>query len=144
MATKREQALAALYARLATIGGGVMVKRNEVVDQAIPAAGLVVVRDGDPGEPEVYLSPLTYAWRHRADVEAFVQKAPPGTAASALDALLASIASALYADRTLGGAVDHLECEAPQIVDEEVEGAAAVRAARIPVILHYDSTDPLA
>jgi hypothetical protein len=36
------------------------VLRNEVLPAKIPAGGLVIVRDGDLGEPEVTLNPVSY------------------------------------------------------------------------------------
>ena len=47
-------------------------------------------------------------------------------------------------DRTLGGLCDWVEAEAPRPVDLPVEGAASLKAAVIPVILHYTTADPLA
>ena len=35
------------------------------------------------------------------------------------------------------------EAEAPQPVDLPVEGAAGLKAAVIPVVLHYSTADPL-
>jgi hypothetical protein len=63
---------------------------------------------------------------------------------AAFDTLTASIGSALAADRTLGGLCDWVEAEAPQPVDLPVEGAASLKAAVIPVVLHYSTADPLA
>ena len=61
----------------------------------------------------------------------------------AFDALIASIGSAITADRTLGGLCDWVEAEAPRPVDLPVEGAASLKAGVIPVILHYSTADPL-
>jgi hypothetical protein len=60
------------------------------------------------------------------------------------DTLTASIGSALAADRTLGGLCDWVEAEAPRPVDLPVEGAASLKAAVIPVVLHYSTADQLA
>jgi hypothetical protein len=46
----RELALQALLARLQTVGSP-EVARNEVLPAKLPAGGLVILRDGDPGEP---------------------------------------------------------------------------------------------
>ena len=64
--------------------------------------------------------------------------------ASAFDSLIASIGTALEADRTLGGLCEWVEPEAPASVDLPVEGAAALKAAVITVVLHYTTTGPLA
>lgn len=142
MPTRREQILAALLARLQTIPSA--VKREEPLPEKVPAAGLVILRDGDPGEPEMLLSPLTYLWQHRAEIEVIVQQAPTETATAALDALLAEIGLVLSSDRTLSGLVDWIEWGAPRTRDLAIDGAAGLKAAVATVILHYASADPLA
>jgi hypothetical protein len=140
MPTARETVLAALLARLQTLAA--LTLRDEVLPERIPAAGLIILRDGQPGEPEVTLSPLRYHYQHRAELEVVVQ-ATNGRA-SAFDSLIAAIGTALETDRTLGGLCDWVEPEAPASVDLPVEGAAALKAAMITVVLHYTTTGPLA
>ena len=101
----------------------------------------MILRDGEPGEPEVTLSPLAYHDQHRAEIEAVVQG---GDRDAAFDTLCASIGAALAADRTLGGLCDRVEPDAPQPADLPIEGGQALKAAVIPVVLHYSSADPLA
>jgi hypothetical protein len=140
MLTTRESILAALHARLQPIDA--LVFRDEILPERIPPAGLIILRDGQPGEPEVTLSPLRYHYQHRAELEVVVQA---GTGrATAFDTLIASIGTALEADRTLGGLCDWVEPEAPASVDLPIEGAAALKAAVITVVLHYTTTGPLA
>lgn len=143
MPTRREQILAALLARLQTIPSAA-VKREEPLPEKVPAAGLVILRDSDPGEPEVLLSPLTYMWQHRAEIEVIVQKAPAEAATAALDALLAEVGLVLSSDRSLSGLVDWIEWGAPRTRDLAIDGAAGLKAAVATVILHYASVDPLA
>ena len=139
MPTQRETILAALHARLSTLP--VATLRGEVLPERVLAAGLLILRDGDPGEPDVTLSPLAYHYRHRVEIEAVVQA---GDRDAAFDALCAGIGEALAADRTLVGLCDWVEAEAPRPVDLPVEGAASLKAAVIPVVLHYTTADPLA
>ena len=139
MASKRETILAALHARLQTLAAPVL--RGDVLPERIPASGLIILRDGRPGDPEVTLSPLTYFYEHRAELEVVIQA---GTGRDALfDTLAADIGSVLAADRTLGGLCDWVEAEAPEPVDLPIDGAAALKAAVITVVLHYATTDPL-
>jgi len=140
MPTTRETVLATLLARLQALAA--LTLRDEVLPERIPAAGLIILRDGQPGEPEVTLSPLRYHYQHRAELEVVVQA--PNDRATALDTLIASIGAALEADRTLGGLCDWVEPEAPASVDLPVEGAAALKAAVITINLHYTTTGPLA
>ena len=138
MPTPRETILAALFARLSALPAAVL--RGDVLPERVPAAGLLILRDGEPGEPEVTLSPLRYHYEHRAEIEAVVQGASRDVA---FDALCASVGAVLAADRTLGGLCDWVEAEAPQPVDLPVEGAASLKAAVITVVLHYTTADPL-
>jgi hypothetical protein len=139
MATIRETILAALHARLSALPA--TAQRGEVLPERVSAAGILILRDGEPGEPEVTLSPLAYHYKHRAEIEAVVQG---NDRDASFDALCASIGAALADDRTLGGLCDWLEAEAPRPVDLPVAGAASLKAAVVPVILHYTTADPLA
>jgi hypothetical protein len=128
-----------LYARVSELPATAL--RGEVLPERVPDAGLLILRDGEPGEPEVTLSPLAYHYQHRAEIEAVVQ----GPDRDVLfDTLTASIGTVLAADRTLGGLCEWVEAKAPQPVDLPVEGAASLKAAVIPVVLHYSTADPLA
>ncbi|WP_111432096.1 acyl-CoA transferase [Rhodobacteraceae bacterium DSL-40] len=139
MPTPRETILTALHARLSALPATAL--RGDVLPERVPAEGLLILRDGEPGEPEVTLSPLAYHYQHRAEIEAVVQGSDRD---AAFDTLTASIGTALAADRTLGGLCDWVEAEAPRPVDLPVEGAASLKAAVVPVVLHYSTADPLA
>jgi hypothetical protein len=139
MPTSREIILATLHVRLQPLAA--LTLRNAVLPERIPPDGLIILRDGDPGEPEVTLSPLRYHYQHRAELEVVVH----GTDRDAtFDILITSIGTAVETDRTLGGLCDWVEAEAPAPVDLPVEGAASLKAAVITVVLHYSVPDPLA
>ena len=140
MTTTREIVLAALHARLQPLAA--LMLRDDGLPERIPASGLIILRDGQPSEPEVTLSPLRYHYQHRAELELVVQ-APNGRA-TAFDTLIAAIGAAIESDRTLGGLCDWIEPEAPASVDLPIEGAAALKAAVITLNLHYTTTGPLA
>lgn len=139
MPTKRETILQAVVSALQSHVPRAL--RGDVLPERVPAEGLLILRDGEPGEPDVTLSPLRYHYQHRAEIEAVVQGAARD---AAFDTLTASVGAALSADRTLGGLCDWVEAEAPRPVDLPVEGAASLKAAVIPVVLHYSTADPLA
>jgi hypothetical protein len=138
MPTQRETILTALHARLSALSATAL--RGEVLPERVPTAGLLILRDGEPGEPEVTLSPLAYHYQHRAEIEAVVQGTDRD---AAFDALCAGIGAAIAADRTLGGLCDWVEAEAPRPVDLPVEGAASLKTAVIGVSLFYATSDPL-
>lgn len=139
MPTLRETILAELHTRLSALPA--IALRSDVLPERVPTKGLLILRDGEPGDPAVTLSPIAYHYQHRAEIEAVVQGA---NRHATFDALCASIGTAIATDRTLGGFCDWVETEAPRSVDLPVEGASCLKAAVIPVILHYTTADPLA
>src|SRR5512134_821817 len=142
MPSTREQVLSALFDQLRTMALA-SVKRNEGLPQAVPAAGLVILRDGDPGEPDVTLNPVHLFFSHRAEIEVFVSPLAGGGGEAALDMLLGNIGAALAADRSLGGLVENLTWSAPEISVLAIEGAAPILSARVIVTLEYLTADPL-
>ena len=138
--TIRETILSALHGALQTQAASVL--RGETLPERVPATGLLILRDGDPGEPAVTMSPLRYHYQHRAELEAVVQVGGPGRDV-AFDSLVAAVGTALKVDRTLGDRCDWVEAEAPRLVDVAVDGAATLKAAVIPIVLHYSTSDPL-
>lgn len=102
---------------------------------------LVIVSDGDPGEPTWTLSPMTWHYEHRAEIDVIVQTA--GNRDAAFDAICMAIGATLSADRTLGGLCEWCEAEAPSPADIPIDGGAPIKAATIPVNLVYSTTDPL-
>lgn len=143
MTSKREQALAGLFLCLKDNVTGLSVLRNEPLPTKVPAEGLLILRDGDPGEPEVTLSPTRYHYQHRAEIEALVQHGDPAQRDTALDTLLEKVAKALDGQTSLDGLVDYLHIETPEFLSETVEGAPTIKAAVVPIILEYSTSNPL-
>ena len=140
MPTTREAILTTLADLLRTIPH-MPVLRGEVLPERIPSAGLMILRDGAPGEPGVTLSPLTYHFQHRAELEVIVQSATDRD--TRFDALLAQISAVIAADRTLRGLCDWVEPAAAEPIDLPVEGAASLKGGIIPITLHYATNDTL-
>ncbi len=140
MTSYRESILRALHATLQTVPTTVL--RGEVLPERVPAGGFVILRDGDPGEPEVTLSPLRYHWQHQAEVEVIVQDKDASLRATLFDVLVEQIGSTLTADRTLGGLCDWIDPGAPAPTDLPIEGGQALKAAVLPITLIYTTTAP--
>ena len=96
MPIHRETVLVALHARLSSLPATTL--RGELLPERVRAAGLLILRDGEPGDPEVTLSPLRYHYQHRAEIEAVVQG---NERDSAFDALCAGIGTTVSVNRTL-------------------------------------------
>jgi len=138
----RETILSALFSALQTVTG-TTVLRDEVLPERVPPAGLLILRDGDPGTPEIMLSPLSYFYEHKAELEVIVQGNTPAARAAAFNALVQNIGTVIAANRTLGGLCDWVEATAPKPVDLPVEGGEALKAAVIEITLIYTTADPL-
>lgn len=140
--SKREEVLQALYERLSALTG-VDVRRNEVLPLKIPANGLVVLRDGNIGEPLVLLSPPRYLFQHRAEIEVLMQKVSPADRGSGLDSLLEKIGRLIMVDPTLSGRIDYMHAEPPEFSEEPIEGGITIKAAIVPIVLEYVSDSNL-
>ncbi|MDR6952297.1 hypothetical protein J2X65_001652 [Ancylobacter sp. 3268] len=139
----REAALEALRQSIATVRPASDVKRNVDVPASVGPGGLFIVRDGEPGEPSVSLSPPSYEWQHQADVEIYADGATTAARGSLLDALLMDLGATIIADPTLGGAVLWAEPSAPSRRDQPSDGGAALASAIVTVTLVYTTTSPL-
>jgi hypothetical protein len=117
--------------------------RNATIPERIPTGGLAILRDGDPGEPEVLLSPAQYIYDHRAEVDLIVDAASPDARDATFDALKLAVGTALASNRTLGGRCDYVLAEAAAPVALAIEGGEGMKAATIGVILIYGTDDPL-
>lgn len=140
--SRREQILAALSVVLAEQLAA-PVRRNEVLPEKVPAAGLVILRDGEPGEPDITLNPRTEFFAHRVELEVYVPRDQSGGGEAALDQLLGAIGAALRVDETLGGLAENLTPSAPETGALALEGAPPMLTARIIVTIEYLVSDPL-
>lgn len=133
--------LAGLMAALATPGR--VIERNLDLPEDIPAAGLVILRDGQLEQTGTVLSPLRYEFVNRADLELFVT----GDDAAARDADMATlrgqVVAFVTANRTLGGLVDWLDAEEPDDRGVPIDGGPGVKAALLSLEAHFTSDSPL-
>ena len=136
--------LAAIKALLGTVPGAT-AERNNVLPEKIPDGGLIIIRDGDPGEPEQALGGFgsTY-YQHAAEIEVYIEEGAAAARDAAFDDLLQQIGVALEADPTLGGLAFGLTYGRPEPAIEAVAGAPAIKSATLTVTVDYESDAPLA
>jgi hypothetical protein len=102
-ASKAEQVLDALRTLLATVPAAA-AERNSVLPEKMPDGGLVILRDGDPGEPEQALGGFgSPYYQHAVEIEIYVEEGSTAARDAAFDDLLQQIGAALESDPTLGG-----------------------------------------
>jgi len=141
--SQRENAIGALFAVLGQLSLGTMVKRNAALPERIAEHAMAILRDGEMGEPEVSLSPLTYHWQHQVAIELFVADPDAAVRDARMDGLLVELAALIEADRTLAGVVEYAEIGQPKFDELAPEGTSGIKACLLPVVLHYSSAGPL-
>ncbi len=144
MTSIREQVIARLYTKLKTLETAqVKVYRNLDKPQKVTSGGIIILRDGTGGDPEVFLSPVTYIFEHLVTLEVMAQNPDSATRDTSLDNLLASIGGIINANRTLDGLAEWMESHTPEFTEDAIEGAATVRLATVQVMIRFFTTDPL-
>ena len=142
-ASKAEQVLEALKALLETVPDAV-VERNSMLPERIPAGGLIILRDGDPGDAEQALGGFGNAYyQHAVEVEVYLEEGDAAARDAAFDRLLQQIGVALEADPTLGGLAFGVTYGRPEPSIEAVAGAPAIKTATLTVTVDYESDAPL-
>jgi hypothetical protein len=144
--SQRECAIGALFAVLGQLPlgtSGTMVKRNVALPERVSEQAMAILRDGEMGEPEVSLSPLTYHWQHQVAIELFVADADASERDARMDGLLVELAALIEADRTLGGVIEYAEIGPPKFDELAPDGSSGIKACLLPIVLHYSSPGPL-
>ncbi|TCP30695.1 hypothetical protein [Sphingomonas sp. BK235] len=138
--SRRLEVLRAVIALVATAlpaAEVVGLDEREDLPTRVRAGGRAIVRAGDPGEPSIDLSPLTYNWTHRIPLEILMSDE------DTLDAALEALDGAIDSDRQLGGLCEWLEAEAPATQNVRAENAAGVRGAGLSLVAIYATSSPL-
>ena len=141
--SQRENAIGALVAVLGQLSLGTTVKRNAALPERIADHAMAILRDGEMGEPEVSLSPLTYHWQHQVAIELFVADPDASTRDARMDGLLMELSTLIEADRTLAGVVEYADIGPPKFDELAPEGTSGIKACLLSVVLHYSSAGPL-
>ena len=141
--SQRENAIGALFAVLGQLSIGATVKRNAALPERVSDQAMAILRDGDMGEPEVTLSPLTYHWQHQVAIELFVADPDAAVRDARMDGLLVELASQIEQDRTLNGVIEYAEIGPPKFDELAPDGTSGIKACLLPVVLHYSSSGPL-
>jgi hypothetical protein len=143
-ASKAEQMLETLKTLLETVPDAV-VQRNSALPQKIPDGGLIILRDGDPGEPEQPLGGFgNVYYQHAVEIEVYVEQGDAAARDADFDDLLEQVGAALEADPTLGGLAFGVTYGRPEPAIEAIAGAPAIKSATLPVTVDYETSAPLA
>ncbi|PUE42419.1 acyl-CoA transferase [Limnohabitans sp. Bal53] len=141
--SQRENAIGALFAVLGQLSLGATVRRNAALPERVSDQAMAILRDGEMGEPEVTLSPLTYHWQHQVAIELFVAEPDASARDARMDGLLVELATLIEADRTLGGVIEYAEIGPPKFDELAPDGTSGIKACLLPVVLYYSSSGSL-
>jgi hypothetical protein len=148
MTSKRLQVLTAVHALVSGAAPGFDVRgftADAMKPERIPADGMIIGDPGDPGEPEMEMSPLAYIYTHRIPVEVLLPVGANNAPAfeAALDDAAAAIGAAVIANRTLSGLCQFLDVTAATFASDDMTNAIPVRIASFDVVAEYVVNNPL-
>ena len=109
----------------------------------IPDNGLIVLRDGNVGEPDVLLSPACYVFHHKAEIEVLIQQEDDADNDAKLDRVLEAVGRIISVDVTLSGLIDYMRAEPPEFIEQPVDGGLTIKGAVVPIVLEYTTTNAL-
>ncbi|MBL6934107.1 MAG: acyl-CoA transferase [Alphaproteobacteria bacterium] len=143
MTSKPEQILQVIKARLEAVPNA-KIERNTAVPEKIPTGGLIVLRDGNPGEPDTALGGFGGAYySHDVEIELYVEEGDAMARDAAFDTLVQAVGAALESDPTLGGIAFGMTYGRPEIDTETVIGASAIKHGILAMTVEYETDSPL-
>lgn len=139
--SKAEQILA--FIKNAIAAQGVFIERNAPEPVEVGDGGFVILRDGDPGDPERFIGADVSYYTHAIEIEIFVQSSSGQARDEQFDALLGLVSSALYEDRTFGGLVNGFLTSRPEVITIPVDAGESIKAGLLVLNVEYSVNNPL-
>lgn len=125
-------------------GCSARVERNSVLPEKIPNDGLIVIYDGDPGDPDLVLGGFGSAYyQHAIEIVVYVEEGNPAQRDQKFDAMLLEIGQALESNPDLDGLVAGLTYSRPEVSIEPVIGGPAIKTGTIILVADYEADTPL-
>lgn len=143
MTSKTESVLQAL-ATLVGNANAAKFERNASVPEKIPADGLIILRDGNPGAPEEALGGFGEVYyEHEVEIEIYVAQGDQESRDTIFDNLTTQIGAALESDPDLGGLIFGMSYARPDVTIEIIPGAHAIKSGVITLVMDYETPSPL-
>lgn len=139
MARHSEQVVLAVLAMAEAALPSAEVERDAPWPFKVAEGGQVIVRDGEPGEPEECFSPNAFTYRHAIPLEVFAPESVADRHAF-MDAMLTALADRLELDRSLGGLCSWADLDAPSPDDVASAASQPIRAAVVTLTAEYTTT----
>jgi hypothetical protein len=120
------------------------IERNAAVPERIPPTGLIIIRDGNPGDPEYVLGGFSNAYySHNIEIEVYIQEGATVQRDRKYDELMQVIGAVLEAHPTLDGLVAGLTYARPDATTQGIEGGAPVKFGVLLLLAEYETATPL-
>lgn len=116
---------------------------KEAKPTTIGDLGQAIVRSGDPGDPEVDMSPPTWWWERSFPIELAAKDEPARSAQEVLAEMAMKIGAAIARDRTLGKLCIYLDATAPTDGELDERGTAPIAWCDFAIVASYSTTSPL-
>ncbi len=141
MITTHEAVLEAVVALVEAALPAATVKRNAKPQRLDQPGGLVVVWDGEPGDPEMDLSPPVFNFQRRVMLGFGAYASASQTASQVTAGMKAAVAQRVAGDRFLGGLAEWVETAPadPQALDQMGVDIADLELGGLDVAYATDS-----
>lgn len=143
MTSKTETVLQALTILLGNASAA-KFERNASVPEKIPSGGLIILRDGNPGQPEEALGGFgAVYYEHEVEMEIYVADGDQTNRDATFDNLVTQIGVALESNPDLGGLVFGMSYARPDVTIEIIPGAHAIKSGVITLVMDYETPTSL-
>ena len=143
MTSKTETVLQALTILLGNASAA-KFERNASVPEKIPSGGLIILRDGNPGQPEEALGGFgAVYYEHEVEMEIYVADGDQTNRDATFDNLVTQIGVALESNPDLNGLVFGMSYARPDVTIEIIPGAHAIKSGVITLVMDYETPTPL-
>lgn len=136
-------AVKALVKRALPMATVIGMDLEEAKPTMIGELGQAIVRSGDPGDPEIDLSPPTWWWDRSFPIELAAKNEPSRPAREVLAEMARDVGDAIQADPYLGGLCMWLDASPPVSGEVDHRGAAPIAWTDFAIIASYSTTSPL-
>lgn len=120
------------------------IERNSAVPEKIPPNGLIIIRDGNPGDPEYVLGGFSNVYySHNIEIEIYIQDGAPAQRDRKFDELMQTVGTVLENNPTLDGLVAGLTYARPDTHTQPIDGGPAIKAGVIMLMAEYETPTPL-
>lgn len=143
MTSKTETILQTLFVELSS-NLTTACLRNAAVPEIIPTQGLVILRDGNPGEAETALGGFGVVYySHEVEIEIYVAEGDQGTRDTQFDQIITNIGIVLDQNPDLNGLIYGITVSRPDVSVEGITGAHAIKSGVMSVIVDYETSGAL-